>query len=161
DADLFSPRPADAAVRQLLGARAGDVLVVAVGRMARVKGFEYLIEAASHLEGVAIAIVGDGELRPEIERLAQASPAPVVLTGSMSRDRVAEALAAADIVIVPSVVDDRGRVDSTTSTALEALAAGRPLIATSVGGIPEVVRDGETGLLVPQKDPAALAAAVG
>jgi glycosyltransferase involved in cell wall biosynthesis len=51
-------------------------------------------------------------------------------------------------------------VDSTTSTALEALASGRPLIATSVGGIPEVVRDGETGLLVPEKDPVALAAAI-
>lgn len=160
DLDLFAPRPASPEVRQLLGAQNGDLLVVSVGRLARVKGFEHLIEAASRLKGVTLAIVGDGELRPELERLVQTSSARVVLAGQMARDRVAEALAAADVVVVPSVVDNRGRVDSTTSTALEALAAGRPLIATAVGGIPEVVRDGENGLLVPQKDPAALAAAI-
>jgi glycosyltransferase involved in cell wall biosynthesis len=160
DADLFAPQPAGPEMRQLLGARDGDLLVVSVGRLARVKGFEHLIEAASRLEGVTLAIVGDGELRPELERLGEASSARVVFAGQMTRDRVAEALAAADVVVVPSIVDNRGRVDSTTSTALEALAAGRPLIATTVGGIPEVVHDGENGLLVPQKDPVALAAAI-
>jgi glycosyltransferase involved in cell wall biosynthesis len=158
--ELFAPRPVDLELRQLLGPRDADFLVVSVGRLARVKGFEYLIEAVSRLEGVTLAIVGDGELRPELEQLAAASSAHVVLTGRMSHERVADALAAADVVVVPSVVDNRGRVDSTTSTALEALASGRPLIATMVGGIPEVVRDGENGLLVPQKDPAALAAAI-
>jgi glycosyltransferase involved in cell wall biosynthesis len=160
DTDLFAPQPASPEMRQLLGAQGGDFLVVSVGRLARVKGFEHLIEAASRLNGVTLAIVGDGELRPELERLAQTSTARVVLAGQMARDRVAEALAAADVVVVPSVVDNRGRVDSTTSTALEALAAGRPLIATTVGGIPEVVRDGDNGLLVPEKDPVALAAAI-
>lgn len=160
DPELFAPRPADPATRQVLGARDGDLLVVAVGRLARVKGFEYLIEAVSRLEGVALAIVGDGELRPELERLVRASPARVELTGSLPRERVAGALAVADVVVVPSVVDDRGRVDATTSTALEALASGRPLIGTDVGGIPEVVHDGENGLLVREKDPAALATAI-
>jgi glycosyltransferase involved in cell wall biosynthesis len=160
DTDLFAPRPASPEMRQLLGTRDGDLLVVSVGRLARVKGFEHLIEAASRLRRVTIAIVGDGELRSELERLVKASAARVVLAGGMPLDGVAQALAAADIVVVPSVVDNRGRVDSTTSTALEALASGRPLIATSVGGIPEVVRDGETGLLVAQKDPVALAAAI-
>jgi glycosyltransferase involved in cell wall biosynthesis len=160
DTELFAPRLANPQMRQLLGAQGGDLLVVSVGRLARVKGFEHLIEAASRLKGVAVAIVGDGELRPELERLVQTSSAPVVLAGQMARERVAEALAAADVVIVPSVVDNRGRVDSTTSTALEALAAGRPLIASAVGGIPEVVLDGENGILVPQKDPVALAAAI-
>jgi glycosyltransferase involved in cell wall biosynthesis len=147
-------------MRRLLGAQDGDLLVVAVGRLARVKGFEYLIDAVSRVPRGTLAMVGDGELRPELERLAEASSARVVLTGSMPHDRVARALAAADVVVVPSVVDERGRVDATTSTALEALASGRPLIATAVGGIPEVVRDGENGLLVPQKDPLALAAAI-
>lgn len=160
DTELFAPRPASTAIRERLGAQAGDLLVVAVGRLAQVKGFEYLIEAAAGLEGVAVAIVGDGELRAELERLVRESPGRVLLTGGMSRDGVAEALAAADVVVVPSVVDDRGRVDATTSTALETLAAGRPLIASKVGGIPEVVHDGENGLLVPQKDPAALADAI-
>jgi glycosyltransferase involved in cell wall biosynthesis len=160
DTELFAPRSADPDVRRLLGAQDGDLLVVSVGRLARVKGFEYLIKAASRLERVTLAIVGEGELRSELERLAQASPARVVLAGGMPHSRVAQALAAADVVVVPSVVDNRGRVDATTSTALEALSSGRPLVATAVGGIPEVVRDGENGLLVPQKDPVALAAAI-
>jgi glycosyltransferase involved in cell wall biosynthesis len=160
DAERFAPRPAGRETRRLLGAEDGDVLVVAVGRLARVKGFEYLIEAVSRLPRVALAIVGEGELRQELERLVQLSSARVVLTGGMPHDRIPHALAAADLVVVPSVVDSRGRVDSTTSTVPEALASGRPLIATAVGGIPELVRDGENGLLVPQKDPAALAAAI-
>lgn len=160
DAELFAPRPAGREMRTLLGAQDGDLLVVSVGRLASVKGFEYLIEAASRLSRVVVAIVGDGELRPELERLIRASSARVVLAGPMPHDRVADALAAADVVVVPSVVDSRGRVDATTSTVLEALASARPLIATSVGGIPEVVRDGETGILVPQKDPVSLAVAI-
>jgi glycosyltransferase involved in cell wall biosynthesis len=160
DTGLFAPRHPSREMRELLGGRDGDLLVVSVGRLARVKGFEYLVEAASRLERVTCAIVGDGELRAELERLVEASSARVALVGALSHDRVAEAFAAADVVVVPSVVDNRGRVDATTSTALEALASGRPLIATNVGGIPEVVRDDENGLLVPQKDPAALAAAI-
>jgi phosphatidyl-myo-inositol dimannoside synthase len=160
DTQAFAPRYASPELRQRLGAQADDFLVVAVGRLALVKGFEYLIAAASRLQRVAVAIIGDGELRSELEQLAKASPARVVLAGPVPHDRMPDMLAASDVVVVPSVVDNRGRVDATTSTALEALASGRPLIATSVGGIPEVVHDGENGLLVPQKDPAALAAAI-
>jgi glycosyltransferase involved in cell wall biosynthesis len=160
DAELFAPRPGSREMRQRLGAREGDLLVVSVGRLASFKGFEHLIEAVSRLEGVSLAIVGEGELQPELERRAQASLAPVVLTGGIAYDRVPDVLAAADVLVVPSVVDARGRVDATTSTVLEALASGRPLVATTAGGIPEVVRDGENGLLVPQKDPVALAAAI-
>ena len=160
DTELFAPGPASPEMRHLLGAQAGDLLVVSVGRLAQVKGFEHLIDAASRLQRVTVAIIGDGELRPELERLVRTSSARVVLIGNMPHDGVAQALAAADVVVVPSVVDNRGRVDATTSTALEALASGRPLIATMVGGIPEVIHDGENGLLVPQKDPDALAAAI-
>ncbi|HEX3454151.1 MAG TPA: glycosyltransferase, partial [Gaiellaceae bacterium] len=160
DTGRFAPRPASPEMRELLGGREGDLLVVSVGRLAQVKGFEYLIEAASRVQRSSFAIVGDGELRPELERLVEASSGRVELVGALPHDRVADAFVAADVVVVPSVVDDRGRVDATTSTALEALASGRPLIATNVGGIPEVVHDGDNGLLVPEKDPVALAAAI-
>jgi glycosyltransferase involved in cell wall biosynthesis len=160
DTDLFFPKPADPALRAWLGAGDGTFLVVSVGRLAEVKGFEYLITAASQLDGTSVAIVGDGELRRDLEQRARASSTPVVMAGSIPHDGVADAIAAADVVVVPSVVDRAGRVDATTSTVLEAMACGRALVATNVGGIPEIVKDGYNGLLVPEKDPAALAAAI-
>jgi glycosyltransferase involved in cell wall biosynthesis len=160
DTELFSPRSADPALRARLGSGTGTFLVVSVGRLAEVKGFEYLIAAASRLEGASVAIVGDGELRRELEQRARASSARVLVAGSIPHDRVADVFAAADAVVVPSVVDRAGRVDATTSTVLEAMACGRPLVATNVGGIAEVVKDDYNGLLVPEKDPVALAAAI-
>jgi glycosyltransferase involved in cell wall biosynthesis len=160
DLEAFSPRPADPDLRRRFGASEGSFLVVSVGRLAEVKGFEYLVDAATQLDGVNVAIVGDGELRAKLDERARGSGGRVTLTGSLSHDRVADAMAAADVVVVPSVVDRAGRVDGTTSTVLEALASGRPLVATRVGGIPEIVRDGYNGLLVPEKDPRALAAAI-
>jgi glycosyltransferase involved in cell wall biosynthesis len=160
DTDLFSPRPPNTDLRRRLGAGPDTFLVVSVGRLASVKGFEYLIEAASKLRGATIAIVGDGELRPELARRSQESTTPVLLAGSMRHDRIADVMSAADVVVVPSVVDRAGRVDATTSTLLEALACGRPIVASRVGGIPEIITDGSNGLLVAPKDPYALAAAI-
>jgi glycosyltransferase involved in cell wall biosynthesis len=160
DTERFSPRPPDSALRRLLGADDGTLLVVSVGRLASVKGFEYLIDAASELYGAAVAIVGDGELRSELERRVSQSPASVALAGSMPHDRIGDVMSAADVVVVPSVIDRAGRVDATTSTLLEAMACGRPVVASSVGGIPEIVTHGYNGLLVPPKDSQALAAAI-
>jgi glycosyltransferase involved in cell wall biosynthesis len=107
-----------------------------------------------------VAIAGDGDLRRELEAKARAVAAPAVFTGSLDRDTLATALAAADVVAVPSVVDRAGNVDGLPNALLEALAAGRAVVASNVAGIPEVVEDGANGLLVPQKDDAALAAAL-
>ena len=160
DTDRFVPGPPDTALRRRLGADDGTFLVVSVGRLAEVKGFEYLIDAAAQLRGTTVAIIGDGELRQQLERRVAATAAPVRLAGSMDRGEVAAAIASADVLVVPSVVDRSGRVDGLPSTVLEAMSSGRPLVATRVGGIPEIVTDGANGLLVPEKDPEALAAAV-
>jgi glycosyltransferase involved in cell wall biosynthesis len=105
-------------------------------------------------------IVGDGDLRPELERQAREVGAPVQLVGALDRAAVARAVAAADVVAVPSVVDRRGRVDGLPNTLLEALAAGRPVVASTVGGIPDVITDGVDGLLVPPQEPEAIARAL-
>jgi glycosyltransferase involved in cell wall biosynthesis len=160
DTDLFSPGHADPALRAQLGAGDGTFLVVSVGRLAEVKGFEYLIAAASQLDRASVAIVGDGELRGELEQRIRSSSAPLMLAGSMQHPQVADAIAASDAVVVPSVVDRSGRVDGLPSTVLEAMACGRPLVATNVGGIPEVVKDEYNGLLVPERNAEALAAAI-
>lgn len=68
--------------------------------------------------------------------------------------------AAADVIAVPSVRDDAGNVDGLPNFALEALASGTPVVATVAGGLPQAITDGDNGLLVPERDPAALAAAI-
>lgn len=73
---------------------------------------------------------------------------------------MAATLAAADVVAIPSVVDAAGNVDGLPNALLEALAAGKAVVASRVAGIPDVVEDGRNGLLVPEKDAPALAAAV-
>jgi glycosyltransferase involved in cell wall biosynthesis len=162
DTVRFAPRAPDGELRKrLLGAGSDDdVLIAAVGRLVECKGLGYLIEAAARVPGIRVAIVGDGELRADLERSARMLDAPVTFAGGLPHGQVADVLAAADAAAVPFVVDRAGRVDGFGMTVLEALASARPLIATTVGAIPELVRDGVNGLLVPEKDVPALAAAL-
>lgn len=160
DVDAFAPHGGGTAVRERLGVPLDAFLVLGFGRLVEKKGFRYLIEAAARAGGIRVLIVGEGDLRGELEGLALAAHAPVTFAGSLDRDTVAAALAVADVVAVPSVVDSAGNVDGLPNTLLEALASGRAVVATRVAGIPDVVTDDVNGLLVPEKDGAALAAAL-
>jgi glycosyltransferase involved in cell wall biosynthesis len=91
---------------------------------------------------------------------ARAAGVAAHFPGALDRTAVAAALAAADVVVVPSVVDRAGNVDGLPNALLEALAAGKAVVASRVAGIPDVVEHGRNGLLVPEKDPEALAAAL-
>ena len=124
-------------------------LVLAVGRLVKQKNHELAIRAISQVPGATLAIVGDGPLRPELERLAAELDAPVLFTG-VRRDARA-LMGAADAVVLPS------RWEGLPLTALEALASGTPLVATNVRGLRELLVDGENALLVPE-EPEALAA---
>ena len=162
DTDVFSPERAveRASWRERLGVDERSVLILAVGRLQEVKGFAYLVDAAAKVEGVSVAIAGGGDLKPELEERIRASHAPVRLVGPLDRDSVADAFAAADLVAVPSVVDSKGRVDGLPNTLLEAMSSGRAVIASRVGGVPDAVEHDVNGLLVPQRDAAALASAL-
>jgi glycosyltransferase involved in cell wall biosynthesis len=162
DLEAYATANRDAMLRsRLLGDGSdSDVLFVGVGRLIECKGFEYLIDAAARVPGIRVAIIGDGDLRPSLERRARALGAPVEFVGAMPQKTIPDALAAADGVVVPLVADRSGRIDGFPMTVLEGLASGRPLVATRFGGVPEVVSDGRNGLLFEQKDPAALAAAL-
>lgn len=124
----------------------GHPLVLAVGRLHPQKGYGVLVEALPLLGDVTVAVAGDGPLRADLE-----ARAPQVRWLGR-RDDVADLYAAADVVVLPSVWEAR------SLTAQEALRAGRPLVATAVGGLPGLVGDG--ALFVPPGDPTALAAAV-
>jgi glycosyltransferase involved in cell wall biosynthesis len=166
DSDRFAPN-ADVRrrVRQELALGEGPVVFTA-GRLVRKKGFEYLIDAARILAlahpAVRILIAGDGDLRDELtHRAASVAPAHVTLLGNRSQSDIARLVAAADVVAVPSVRDEAGNVDGLPNFALEALASATPVVATRAGGLPQAIEDGTNGLLVPERDGAALAAAIG
>jgi len=167
DATRFKPdSSARTRLREQWGVAADARVVFGVGRFVRKKGFEFLIDAVARLApdrpGLRLVLAGGGDLRAEFEaRIADRGLSDrVLLPGVLHQDEVAASLAAADVVAVPSVRDPSGNVDGLPNVVMEALASGTPLIATSAGGIGSVVKDGQTGLLVPEADPAALAAAI-
>jgi glycosyltransferase involved in cell wall biosynthesis len=160
DVHAFSPQRARADVRSRLGVAEDAFLVLALGRLVEKKGFGYLVEAAARTGGVRVVIAGEGDLRASLQERIKATSAPVTLIGTLDRETMAAALAGADVVVIPSVVDPAGNVDGLPNTLLEAMASGRPVVATRVAGIPDVLVDDVNGLLVPEKDVDALAAAL-
>jgi glycosyltransferase involved in cell wall biosynthesis len=132
----------------------GDVLVFA-GRLGPQKAVGVLLEALGQVSCVSLVIAGDGPERPALERRAAelGLESRVRFLGSVPRETVLRLFRAADASVLPSAWENFPH------TIVEALAVGCPVIATAVGGVPEVVRDGENGLLVPPGDSAALAAA--
>jgi len=132
--------------------------VVFLGRLVRAKGVRLLVQAAGRLRTphVDVVLVGDGPERPALERLARRLGVGdrVHVTGFVPHRRVPAVLASADLLVLPSLYEELGTV------LIEALQAGLPVVATRVGGIPEAVEHGVTGLLVEPGDARRLAAAI-
>ncbi len=144
--------------RKGLGVAEKDVVVFAAGNLTAVKGYEYLIKAIYLLIRKAVPvkcfIAGRGELKSQLELLISklGLERNVMLLGY--RSDIPFLLAASDIFCMPSINEALGY------SLLEAMAAGIPVIASNVGGIPEVVTDGKEGILVPPKAPEELAKAI-
>lgn len=133
----------------------GDVLAFA-GRLGPQKDLGVALEAVGRVPDVTLVVAGDGPERSALERRASelGLGGRVRFLGSVPRDRVLELFRAADASVLPSAWENFPHA------VVEALAVGCPVIATAVGGVPEVVRDAENGLLVPARDPDVLAAAI-
>jgi len=144
----------------------GILRMICVARFQQKKGLDTLLDACGLLRdrGVRthLTLIGDGPERPVLEeRIARLSLEDVVdLPGPKPQEEVARALAAADCFVMPCRRDSTGDMDGIPTVFMEALATGRPVVSCAVSGVPELVRDGETGLLVPPDDPAALADAI-
>jgi len=127
---------------------------VFAGRLTRQKALGTAIAAVGLVEGARLVLIGDGPERPKVERLAAGLPGRVELRGALPRAEVLRELSHATAAVISS------DWENLPHAAVEALALGVPVVATAVGGVPEVVHDDVNGLLVPPGDPVALAEAL-
>lgn len=138
-------------------------LLLFVGRLVEKKGARYAIQSMHHLRrtlpDAVLAIVGDGPERATLERLVEELDLRerVRFLGATPHSELPAIFASADLFVGPSVVENNGDTDSFGVVYAEAMASGCPVIATDVGGVSDVVLDGETGTLVPQRDSLAIA----
>ena len=158
DCELFVPpqrRPPDRPLR-----------VVSVGRLVEKKGFAFGIEAVARAAAAGVelhyTIVGDGPLRSRLEEAARSLGvgARVSFAGALTPRGVRDQLQLAHILLAPSVTTPEGDRDARVNVIKEAFACELPVIATRHGGIPELVTDGENGILVAERDAAAIAAVI-
>ena len=159
DTTRFHGAVSGAAVRHELRLGAGEPLVGLVANIRGSKGHNVFLEAAREILAAAprarFLIVGDGVGYEEVRRRVSALGLGEGVTMTGFRRDIPEVMAALDVLVLPSI-----RSEATSQVIPQALAVGTPVVATTVGGSPELVRDGETGRLVPPDDAHALAGAV-
>jgi glycosyltransferase involved in cell wall biosynthesis len=160
DTTVFAPRAARA------GGAGGPFTVVSVGTLHEVKGQRHLVEACRLLAGsgvdVACHLVGSGPDEGDLRRQVAAAglEARVHFEGGRTTEEVAALLQRSDVLVAPSVPTAQGKREGIPVVLMEGMSSGVPVVASDLSGIPELVEDGRTGLLVPPGDPAALAAAL-
>jgi len=142
--------------RAKYGVRAEEKLVLFVGRLTSQKGCEYLIRAIPYVArffNVRLLIAGDGHLRGELEGIAVSSGVRprTIFAGFVNDDDLTDLFLCSDLMVIPSVYEPFGVV------ALEAMAARLPLVASNVGGLAEIIKHEENGLLVFPRDSSSIA----
>ena len=139
----------------------GKFKVLFVGRHIERKGIRYLIEAAKYLpqDKFEIRIIGEGDLTGQLKQQAAQYP-HVLFTGKLPAAELAREYREANVFVLPAIVDHKGDTEGLGVVLIEAMESGLPVIASDVGGIPDVVVDNVSGLLVPEKSPVALADAI-
>jgi len=152
------------ALRKRLDVAPDDVLILAVGRMVHKKGFDILLEALARLDidGWTAVVAGAGdELEPLRQRAGELGlGARVRFPGAVAHDDLPTWYSAADLFVMPSVRDHKGNVDGLPNVVLEAMASGRAIVGSRIGGIPAVIEPGVNGQLVDERDVPGLATAL-
>ena len=158
DLDAFGGSEGRTDIRAELGIEANQHLVLYIGRLRPVKGVDYGIkafaQALAEQRDMHMALAGEGEQRQHLENLAAKLGISEKITFLGVRNDLANELSAADSVLMPSLTEGFPRV------AIEAMASSKPVIATRVGGTPEAIIDGQSGILVPPRDIDAMANAI-
>ncbi|WP_435011301.1 glycosyltransferase family 4 protein [Tundrisphaera lichenicola] len=139
--------------------------ILFTGRLIQRKGVEYLIRAMPRIlerQKAVLVITGDGDQRARLEAITESLGLGGVVEfhGFVDNQTLDRCYAECDVYVNPSVIDDRGDTEGLGVGPIEAFAHGKPVVASAVGGIPDVVKDRRTGLLVPEKSPERLADAI-
>ena len=132
-------------------------LILHVGRLVEKKGTAALLDAVAGTEGARLVIVGEGPLRASLERRARRLGVEARFTGALPPAEVLGWMQRAWLLAAPSITAGDGDAEGLPTVLCEAAAAGLPVVATRHSGIPEVVSEGETGLLSPERDVGLLA----
>jgi glycosyltransferase involved in cell wall biosynthesis len=147
-----------------LGLAPDELMVLGLGRLVYKKGFDVLLDSwpfvLTHHPRAMLVLAGYGDLQARLEQQATdlGLAKRVRFPGQLERGRAAAYIAATDVFALP-IVQGKG-TDGLPNTLLEAMGAGRPIVASRVAGVPDVLEDGRHGLIVPERDPPALAAAI-
>jgi glycosyltransferase involved in cell wall biosynthesis len=158
DVERFNPEKNTSNIRKEFPLEEDDIVIGFIGRIVPAKGLEYLLNALPYLKeefkSIKLLIIGEGSLVEKLKEKAKKNNIfdNILFTG-VRRD-IPEILASIDIFVMPSTAE------GLPNSLLEAMAMGKPVVATEVGGIPELIKNGRSGLLVPPKNPEALATAI-
>ena len=124
-----------------------ETTILFIGRLTEIKGVDVLLKAVQQIDGAKLLIAGDGEQRNTLETLAQNLSVNAKFSGQVEATHKSMLLSSCAAIVIPSRVLADGRTEGTPVVCLEAMAAGLPVIASSVGGLAEVIIDGHNGLL--------------
>ena len=162
----FPPHNQLATLREKLSIPEDHLVLFALGRIVLKKGFEYLIAALPQIREkvtqVTLVLGGDGSDLARLKKLAQEKEVSDIIRfpGTINRADVPTYFHLCDLFVLPAVFDPKGNVDGCPIVILEAMACGKPVVSSDISGIPIVVKDGETGILVDEKNVDALATAI-
>lgn len=167
--ERFEPsRPDDASERRRWHLETDDLVILCPRRLTAKNGVKYAVKAMVPLaerlgryRSLVMLVAGDGHERGNIEELIRQYhlESSVRLLGDVPHEEMPSLCRAVDVTVIPSV-RSAGVVEATSIAALESMASGVPVIASAVGGLTEIIDHGQTGLLVPERDPVAIAEAI-
>jgi glycosyltransferase involved in cell wall biosynthesis len=156
--ERFNPEKNTTDIRKEFSLEEDDIVIGFIGRIVTAKGLEYLLDALPYLKGefksIKLLIVGEGSLVEELKERAKKNNIfdNILFTGK--RRDIPEILASINIFVMPSIAE------GFPNALLEAMAMGKPIVTTEVGGIPEIVKNKFNGLLVPPRDTVSLSKAI-
>jgi glycosyltransferase involved in cell wall biosynthesis len=158
DVERFNPEKNTTDIRKEFSLEEDDIVIGFIGRIVPAKGLEYLLNALPYLneefKNIKLLIVGEGSLVEELKKRAKKNNIFDNILFIGRRRDIPEILACINIFVMPSIAE------GLPNALLEAMAMGKPIVTTEVGGIPEIVKNGFNGLLVPPRDTVSLSKAI-